>query len=139
MTDQTEILATIREHNEVCRNLLEIVTDENHQLLGGGKDQSSGTDRSAQKQALLARLDPLREAISFHRKQLERAGQTGSQLASEISEAIEDGKRVIMKTVALDRENEKELLKQGRLAPGKLPAANAKRPDLVARTYQDQA
>ena len=135
MSDKHAILATINEHNEVCRKILEFVEFENRNLVQGLSEPSADDERAKGKRDLLAQLDSLRERIKQDRSQLEREGQTGAQLDKEIATTVEEGKRLIMKAVALDRENEKLLLKSGRLSPGKLPSPESRRPDLVAKTY----
>jgi hypothetical protein len=135
MTDKLEIVATIGEHNDVCRKILELVEGENRCLRQGRGENQSDAQVADGKRELLSHLERLKDEIKRQREALEEAGLSGANLDQEISSIIEDGKRVIMKTIALDRENEKLLLKSGRLQPGNLPAPEARRPDLVARTY----
>lgn len=135
MTDKLEIVATIGEHNDVCRQILELVEDENRCLRQGQVESPADGRVADQKRELLKRLERIKDEIKRQREALEGAGLNGANLDQEISSIIEDGKRVIMKTIALDRENEKLLLKSGRLQSGNLPAPEARRPDLVAKTY----
>ncbi len=135
MSDKHAILATINEHNEVCRKILDFVEGENRNLVQGIDEPPVDGERAESKRKLLVQLDSLKERIKQDRTLLEREGQTGAQLDKDIAAAVEEGKRLIMKAVALYRENEKLLLKSGRLSPGKLPSPESRRPDLVAKTY----
>ncbi len=136
MSDKDEILAAIDEHNGVCREILAIVEIENRALVQGQLESGPhALERGDAKRALLEQLDSLKGKIKQGREFLESQGLSGASLDSDISAAIEEGKRLIMKAVALDRENEKILLKNGRLSPGTLPSPEARRPDLVAKTY----
>ena len=135
MSDKHAIIATINEHNEVCRKILEFVEGENRNLVQGLTDLSTDAKQAEAKRTLLAQLGLLKERIKQDRSQLEQEGQTGAKLDQDIAAKVEEGKRLIMKAIALDRENEKLLLKSGRLSPGTLPSHESRRPDLVAKTY----
>ena len=135
MINKPEIVKTLGEHNDVCRKILELVEGENRCLRQGQGDQLSGSRVAEEKKELLIRLERLKDEIKGKRESLESEGLSGANLDKEISDIVEEGKRIIMKTVALDRENEKLLLKSGRMQPGHLPAPEGRRPDLVAKTY----
>ncbi len=135
MSDKHAILATINEHNEVCRKILEFVESENRNLVQGLTEALADESQADAKRALLGQLGLLKDRIKADRRQMESEGQTGDDLDQDIAAKVEEGKQLIMKAVALDRENEKILLKSGRLSPGKLPSAESRRPDLVAKTY----
>ena len=135
MNEKREIVAALKVHNQLCGQLLGLVEGEN-QLLVAENLSALGDSNSAEvKRALLQRLDESRDLIRQHREALEREGAAGEGLDAEIDRVVEEGKGVIMKAVALDRENEKLLLKHGLLGPGTLPSTRSNRPDLVAKTY----
>lgn len=135
MNEKREIVAALEVHNQLCGQLLELVEDENQLLVAGNKSALVDKDSTEAKRALMKRLDESRDLVRQHRESLERQGGTGNGLDAEIDRVVEEGKLLIMKAVALDRENEKLLLKHGLMGPGALPSTGSNRPDLVAKTY----
>jgi hypothetical protein len=137
MIDLGNILRDIQTHNDICRQLLEIVQQENRWLSGDPADESREAPDQTLKASLSKSLTQVVEKIQLHRASLQDAAEKdpGGNRHPDIQSAIEGATDMIMKIVVLDRENEKLLMKKGMVPREKIPSSYQYRPSEALRAY----
>jgi len=145
MVDSSQIIQDIEAHNDICSKLLEIIQQENRWLssevasvkeaksLGGPSQPDQGL-----KQTLLSSLSEHVAQIQAHPAAIKdyQQQQPAYKLPDDLSAAIGRATDLIMKMVALDRENEKWLLKKGLVPTSQIPSSIQYRPSDALKAYQ---
>jgi hypothetical protein len=138
MVDTSQIIQDIEVHNDLCHRLLDVIQQENQWL---SQDHPSGAPAPPDQAAKRSLLDQLSQQVSLiqgHRVALKDHEQTNPEnpIPEAIHAAIGRGTDLIMKMVALDRENEKLLLKKGMVPSNQIPSSAQYRPSDALKTYQ---
>lgn len=132
-----QMLADLRAHHSVCRELLSLAERES-QALRQGQAAVLHEIHQARK-PLLPRLSESLEKVRQHRIQWQ--GLTAAEHAAqpEISFLVRQAQDLILRVLLLDRENEQGLLRRGLIPPREIPAAQQQRPHFVAGLYRRHA
>jgi flagellar biosynthesis/type III secretory pathway chaperone len=136
MKDCRELLAHLKEHQVVARDLLVLVERESQALR---LDEPGALQPfHGDKQKLLERL---KESVA-RLKEL-RPGWTALPAEEraefpEIATLLRQTQDLTMKIIVMDRENEQALLRRGLVPPREIPSANRQRPHFVADLYRRQ-
>ena len=111
------ILKDLREHNQACDTLLKIALEENEDLRFSRNPEQA--ERTSEKTKALENLSALVDRLRAHRVVLEQEGASGVRLHRTIAEELRAGQDRIMRYIALNKENENLMLKEG-LVPSEL-------------------
>lgn len=136
MHQATEIIEVLKENLNLYQSLLEIIEAEREELR-----ETAGKPLVRQytsKKAMLGRLADSLRSLSSSRARWQEADSSQRARHPEVNALIRQNQDLLMKIIVLDRENEQTLLRQGRMAPRDLPAANRQRPNFVAELYRRQ-
>ena len=137
MVDTSQILRDIETHNDICCQLLVVIQQENQWLSQDHTTDVSSPDQAV-KRTLLEQLSRQVSLIQGHRVALKDHERVHPEdpIPKEVYSAIGRGTDLIMKMVALDRENEKLLLKKGMVPSNQIPSSAQYRPSDALKTYQ---
>jgi hypothetical protein len=132
-----QMLADLREHQAICRELLALAERESQALR---PDQTAGLrDTHQARKSLAPRLDESLEKVWQHRLLWETLTAAERAAQPEIAHLVRQTQDVIMRVILLDRDNEQGLLRRGLIPPRELPPASRQRPHFVANLYRRQA
>ena len=128
------LLTELNEHLSVCGDAYKLVQEENKIL-------NSPTPRDAyahaeQRRELLERVTGSMVRVKAHKAVWEKLPPVERSKNMDISNLIKQNMDLIMKTVMLDRENEKLMLQHGMAPPDRLPSSRQNNPSAVAGMYQ---
>ena len=128
------MLADLRAHQTVCRELLALAERESQALRQGQATVLHEIHQS--RKPLLPRLSDSLEKVRQHRIQWQ--GLTAAERAAqpEIGFLVRQAQDLILRVLLLDRENEQGLLRRGLIPPREIPAAHQQRPHYVAGLYR---
>ena len=131
---QNSLLTELNDHLTICEKAYELVQEENRVL-------NSPTPRDAYAHAgrskeLLARVPGSMVRVKAHKAVWEKLPLSERSKSMDISNLIKQNMDLIMKTVMLDRENEKLMLQHGMAPPDRLPSSRQNNPSAVAGMYQ---
>ena len=134
----SEIIKDVERHNDICRQLLDIVQQENRWLSSLKADTSQIAALQKSKASLSKSLAEVVAKIQGHRAALQDASKNNPDAPKhkEIQLAIQSATDLIMKIVMLDRENEKLMLQHGMAPPDRLPSSRQNNPSAVGGLYQ---
>lgn len=135
MSEAAEMITDLRSHLALCQELLHVVEREGLVLRTPGSDPAAFEFYQLRK-SLLLRLDKSLAQLRKHRACWQKLNPEKRQQNPEVSGLLRLTQDLIMKVVMLDRENEKNRLRQGLLPANQLPSANRQRPHFVAETYR---
>lgn len=137
MINTSEILKDVDLHNDICRQLLDIVQQENRWLSNASHDEVQLPDQKL-KETLSQNLSKAVSKIQAHRAALndEAKRQPEGNKDPALQTAIQSATDLIMKIVVIDRENEKLLMKKGMIPPEKIPSSYQYRPSEAVKAYQ---
>jgi hypothetical protein len=128
------MLADLRAHQSVCRELLILAERESQALRQG---QAAVLDEVHQiRKPLLPRLSDSLEKVRQHRIQWQRLTAAERAAQPEIGFLVRQAQDLILRILLLDRENEQGLLRRGLIPPREIPAAQQQRPHFVAGLYR---
>jgi hypothetical protein len=132
-----QMLADLRDHQTVCRELLSLAERESQALRLGQAAVLHEIHRA--RKPLLTRLSESLEKVRQHR--LLWQGLTAAERAAqpEIGFLVRQAQDLILRVLMLDRENEQGLLRRGLIPPREIPAAQQQRPHFVAALYRRHA
>jgi flagellar biosynthesis/type III secretory pathway chaperone len=145
MVDSSQIIQDIEAHNDICSQLMEIIQQENKWLstepVSDEKTHDSSVNPSPDqvvKQSLLEKLSEHVAQIQAHRATIKdhQRQHPDYTIPADLSEAIGRATELIMRMVALDRENEKWLLKKGMVPNTQIPSTMQYRPIDALKAYQ---
>ncbi len=131
------MLADLRAHQIVCRELLALAERESQALRQG--QAAALHDVHQSRKPLLPRLSESLEKVRQHRilwQSLTAAERSGQP---EIAFLVRQAQDLIMRVILLDRENEQGLLRRGLIPPREIPPAQQQRPHFVANLYRRHA
>ncbi|HAO67023.1 MAG TPA: hypothetical protein DCR17_10100 [Verrucomicrobiales bacterium] len=136
----SEITKDVERHNGICRELLEIVQQENRWLSSSKGDASQIAAHQKSKTSLSKSLTEVVAKIQGHRAALQDASKNNPDAPKhkEIQSAIQSATDLIMKIVVIDRENEKLLMKQGMVPAESIPSSYQYRPSDALKAYQSK-
>lgn len=132
-----EILADLRAHQSLCRDLLSLAERESQWLRSGQADSSF--DATATRKALLPQLNGIVSSLRRNREEWQKLTATDRAAQPEVTFLLRQVQDLIMRIILLDRENEQGLLRRGLIPPREIPAAQQQRPHFVAGLYQRHA
>jgi hypothetical protein len=132
-----KLAETLAAHLKWCRRALEIVSRENRVL---ESDQDVCWDQiKLSRKDLLRDLEALVQCVRKQRQIWEQLPAAEKARCSEVTKLLQANSDMVMRIVALDRENEQLLLRRGLLPARHLPAASRQRPHFVADLYRRHA
>jgi len=131
---QNSLLTELNDHLTICEKAYELVQEENRVL-------NSPTPRNAyahadRRKELLERVTGSMVRIKAHKAVWETLPLSERSKSMDVSNLIKQNMDLIMKTVMLDRENEKLMLQHGMAPPDRLPSSRQNNPSAVAGMYQ---
>ena len=131
---QNSLLTELNDHLTICEKAYELVQEENRVL-------NSPTPRNAyahadRRKELLERVTGSMVRVKAHKAVWEKLPLSERSKSMDISNLIKQNMDLIMKTVMLDRENEKLMLQHGMAPPDRLPSSRQNNPSAVAGLYQ---
>ena len=132
-----QMLADLRAHQTVCRELL-VLAERESQALRQGQATVLHEIHQARK-PLLPRLSDSLEKVRQHRIQWQRLTAAERAAQPEIGFLVRQAQDLILRVLLLDRENEQGLLRRGLIPAREIPAAQQQRPHFVAGLYRRNA
>ena len=132
-----QMLADLRAHQTVCRELL-VLAERESQALRQGQATVLHEIHQARK-PLLPRLSESLEKVRQHRLQWQRLTAAERATQPEIGFLVRQAQDLILRVLLLDRENEQGLLRRGLIPAREIPAAQQQRPHFVAGLYRRNA
>jgi hypothetical protein len=134
VNDDIEIAKALREHLEVCQELMTMVMKENKAF----KDSNAPSPLSLYqtKKQILPRLEQSAEQIRNCRLAWQARPPEERKKESEISQLLDQNQQLILKVIMLDRENEQILLRRGFGPPKEREPAVRQQPHFVAGLYR---
>jgi len=128
------LIEELLRHLEVCQEAYSLVQKENQCL-------KSDTPRDAYQNAdsrheLFERISGVMVRISAHKSLWMRLSPVERSRNMRVTSLIKQNMDLIMKTVVLDRENEKLMLQHGMAPPDRLPSSRLNNPAAVGKLYQ---
>jgi len=136
MNARLEMLADLRLHQTLSRELLTLAEQESHALHHQEKDRLR--EISEGRRSLLPTLNQSVATLRAHRQRWRELTPEERAAQPEVGFLIRQTQDLIMRTVLLDRENEQNLLRQGLIPARELPGAAPQRPHWVANLYRRQ-
>jgi hypothetical protein len=134
-SDSSALVADLRRHLELCRELHHIIERESRMPRESGLGYSV---EFFQKKSLLPFLDQSLNKLRQHRVGLGQSAlrkNPGSEAACSLLRELQD---LIMRIIVIDREVEQSLLRKGLVPARHLPSADRQRPQYVAGLYGQQ-
>ena len=126
----------LQQHLALCQQILALVQHEHQQLKAGAVEDLFALQES--RQAVLERLPLAQEAVLAHKEEWTRLTSAERKKRPEIANLLKQSTDLILKIVALDRENEQLMLRLKLVPPSHMPPAERQNPSLVAKLYKDQ-
>tara|TARA_B100000029_G_scaffold490542_1_gene549674 strand:+ start:1737 stop:2168 length:432 start_codon:yes stop_codon:yes gene_type:complete len=130
----SSLAVELGDYLEVCGRAYHLVQEENRCL-----NSSSPRDayaKSEERKELLERVSGAMVRIKAHKALWAKIPAAERAKHMNISQLIKLNMDLIMKTVMLDRENEKLMLQHGMVPPDRLPSSAQNNPGAVAGIYQ---
>ncbi len=132
-----QMLADLRAHQALSRELLSLAEQESHALHHHEKDRLR--DLGETRRRLLPALHESVTALRAHRQEWQQWTPAERAAQPEVNYLIRQTQDLIMRIILLERENEQGLLRQGLIPPKDLPAATpAPRSHWAANLYRRQ-
>jgi hypothetical protein len=131
------MLADLRAHQSLCRELLALAERESQWLRAG---QTEALREAGQtRKALLPMLNESVANVRQHRESWQRLTPAERSAQPEMTFLLRQVQDLIMRVILLDRENEQGLLRRGLIPAREIPPAQQQRPHFVAGLYQRHA
>ena len=134
MSPMESMAHALREHMDVCRQLL-LLSEQENAVLGKLTDDGLSRFHDTRK-ALLPRLKLSVDSLKALRFGWQRLSLTQRKQAPVIGELMREAQDLILKVLALEQENQRGRLQRGLLPVKHLPSANQGRPHFVADLYR---
>ena len=130
----SSLAVELGDYLEVCGRAYQLVQEENLYL--NSSSPRDAYSKSEERKELLERVSGAMVRIKAHKALWSKipAGERVKHM--NISQLIKQNMDLIMKTVMLDRENEKLMLQHGMVPPDRLPSSAQNNPGAVAGMYQ---
>lgn len=136
MNAHSQMLADLRAHQTICRDLLTLAEREFQALR---QNQTEALNEVYQgKKGLQTRLNDSLEKVREHRVRWQSLSASERSQQPEINFLVRQVQDLIMRLILLDRENEQGLLRRGLIPARELPSAQLQRPHFVANLYRRQ-
>jgi hypothetical protein len=136
MNPQNQMLADLRLHQNLSRELLSLAEQESQALRHQEKERLR--EISDRRRGLLPNLNQSVATLRDHRQRWQTMSAAERAAQPEVGFLIRQTQDLIMRAILLDRENEQGLLRQGLIPPREIPAARPARPHWVANLYRRQ-
>ncbi len=142
------LFADLQAFARVCEQLLSLARNEHLALAGrGGLDgkplphgRGSVAGNTAvfdeKRKELLPDIESLVKKFRRHRMAWQQISEARRQEFTELRQLFQNIQGLVMKILALDRENQQAMLKRGLVPVKNLPAAAAQQPHFVADLYR---
>ena len=128
------LLTELNDHLLVVEEAYELVQEENRVLNSPSpRDAYANADR---RKELLDRVTGTMVRVKAHKALWGQLSPVRPPKDLEVSSLIKKNMDLIMKTVMLDRENEKLMLQHGMAPPDRLPSSQQNNPSAVAGMYK---
>ncbi|MBI1842716.1 MAG: hypothetical protein HYR88_17895 [Verrucomicrobia bacterium] len=111
-SSSSELIQALREHQELARQILDLVEEETQAL---GATDALPASTTAAKQRLLPRLNASLLQLRQHRIAWQRLPPEEKARTPEISSELRSTQELLMKAILRDRENESRLLRAGKV------------------------
>ena len=136
MTAHDSMLADLRQHQVLCRELLLLAERETTLLR---QAQESGLKEIYEtRKTVLPRLNESLIKIRRHRQDWQALTAAERAAQPEINFLVRQVQDLTMRVILLDRENEQGLLRRGLVPAREVPALGQARPHFVADLYRRQ-
>ena len=135
MNANDSIAHSLREHLQLCQNVLALVEREHQTLRDPAVTEPARYDD--ERKDLLSHLMKSLNQIRQLRMEWTRLSLAERVRHPDVTVLLRQNQDVIMKIVMLDRDNEQALLRRGMLPSLHLPPSQRQRPFYVASLYQD--
>jgi hypothetical protein len=110
----------LQEHQQLCRQMLAVFEREAAGLQAG--DLSVLTEADAARRELLPRLQALTRQLRAQREAWERLPDAQRQWPAPLRALLEENQALVLRLLALDRENQQARLRLGLVPPQHWPA-----------------
>lgn len=137
MNIETAILADLRAHQSLCRDLLALAERESQWLRSG--NSASTPESNPARKTFLPQLTESLARLRRHRETWQKLTAQERAAQPTVSFMLRQVQDLIMRIILLDRENEQALLRRGMIPPREIPPAQQQRPHFVAGLYQRSA
>jgi hypothetical protein len=134
MSPPEDIIHDLKQHLELCQELLAVVEREGQGLRQ--PEKPALVEFYQLKKNLLPRLDKSLDTLRKHRINWQKFSLDERARHPEIGMLLRQNQDLTMKIILLDRENEQCLLRRGLVPARQLPAAERQRPNFVADLYR---
>ena len=124
----------LNEYLGVCTRAYQLVQDENRCLTSVAPREAFS--KADERKELLERVAGAMVRIKAHKALWSKLSPAERMKNMNISHLIKQNMDLIMKTVMLDRENEKLMLQHRMVPPDRLPSSAQNNPNAVAGMYQ---
>lgn len=137
MNTNPQMLADLRAHQSLCRELLALAEREVQALR---QDQPAALSEIHEtRKTLLPPLNDSLERIRQHRLCWQNLSAADRAAQPETAFLIRQVQDLIMRVILLDRENEQGMLRRGLIPAREIPAAAQARPHFVSDLYRRHA
>ena len=131
---EKSLINELNEHLTLCGEAYELVQEENRILNSETpREAYAHTDR---RKGLLERVTGSMVRVKAHKALWGKLSPVERAKSMDVSNLIKQNMDLIMKTVMLDRENEKLILQHGMAPPNQLPSSRQNNPTAVAGIYR---
>jgi hypothetical protein len=137
MNSLPQMLADLRAHQSLCRELLALAEKESQALRQGQTDVLR--EVSTARKPLLPQISNSLEKVRQHRILWQNLTAAERAAQPEVAFLVRQVQDLIMRVILLDRENEQGLLRRGLIPARELPSAQQQRPHFVAGLYRRQS
>lgn len=137
MNPFSQMLADLRTHQNICRELLVLAERETQGLRQNQTEVLQEVHRV--RKTLLPRLNESLENVRQHRILWQSFTAAERAAQAEVGFLVRQVQDLTMRVILLDRENEQGLLRCGLIPAREIPSAQRQRPHFVADLYRRQA
>ncbi len=130
MNGLAQLSEDLQTHAGLCEELLLMAQNESQEL------GSLNPELFQRRKALLPRLDISLARLRRHRTAWLQLDPSIREQNRHIHAALQQNQQLIMRIVALQRDNEQARLRRGLLPASQLPSVNRERPHFVAELYR---
>ncbi len=137
MNIEAAILADLRAHQSLCRDLLTLAERESQWLRTSVSNPAAAAPESnPARRAFLPELTESLTRLRHHREAWQKLTAQERAAQPTVGFMLRQVQDLIMRIILLDRENEQALLRRGMIPPREIPPAQQQRPHFVASLYQ---
>ena len=131
---ELSLKSELSEHLALCGEAYKLVQQEN--LVLNSATPKDAYAHAGHRKELLERVTGSMVRVKAHKALWVKLTPAERSKSMDIYSLIKQNMDLIMKTVMLDRENEKLMLKHGMAPPDQLPSSRQNNPTAVAGMYQ---